>query len=69
MKKAFNILSYLLNIFFISILVIGYVRQVSNPVHEQQDNSEWIKQGIIEREKADLPLNIQKFENIYAIVR
>ena len=67
MKKAFNILSYLLNIFFISILVIGYVRQVSNPVHEQQDNSEWIKQGIIEREKADLPLNIQKFENVYDI--
>ena len=54
MKKAFNILSYLLNIFFISILVIGYVRQVSKHVHDQQDNTDWIKKGFIEREKDDI---------------
>lgn len=70
MKKAFNILSYLLNIFFISILVIGYIKQASSSedvVHEQQDSSEQIKQSIIEREKADLPLNIQSFKNVYDI--
>lgn len=70
MKKAFNIFSYLLNIFFISILVIGYIKQASSSegvVHEQQDSSEQIKQSIIEREKADLPLNIQSFEKVYDI--
>lgn len=70
MKKAFNIFSYLLNVFFISILVIGYIKQASNSedvVHEQQDSSEQIKQSIIEREKADLPLNIQSFKNVYDI--
>lgn len=70
MKKAFNIFSYLLNIFFISTLVIGYIKQASSSediVHEQQDSSEQIKQSIIEREKADLPLNIQSFKNVYDI--
>lgn len=70
MKKVFNIFSYLLNIFFISILVIGYIKQASSSedvVHEQQDSSEQIKQSIIEREKADLPLNIQSFKNVYDI--
>ena len=70
MKKVFNIFSYLLNVFFISILVIGYIKQASNSedvVHEQQDSSEQIKQSIIEREKADLPLNIQSFKNVYDI--
>lgn len=70
MKKAFNIFSYLLNIFFISTLVIGYIKQASSSediVHEQQDSSEQIKQSIIERERADLPLNIQSFKNVYNI--
>lgn len=70
MKKAFNIFSYLLNIFFISTLVIGYIKQASSSedvVHEQQDSSKQIKQSIIEREKADLPLNIQSFKNVYNI--
>lgn len=70
MKKVFNIFSYLLNVFFISILVIGYIKQASSSedvVHEQQDSSEQIKQSIIEREKADLPLNIQSFKNVYDI--
>lgn len=70
MKKAFNIFSYLLNVFFITVFVIGFIKQVSNPengVNEQQDKSEQIKQCIIEREKADLPLNIQSFRNVHDI--
>ena len=70
MKKAFNIFSYLLNVFFITVFVIGFIKQASNPengVNEQQDKSEQIKQCIIEREKADLPLNIQSFRNVHDI--
>lgn len=70
MKKAFNIFSYLLNVFFISVFVIGFIKQASNPedgVNEQQNKSEQIKQCIIEREKANLPLNIQSFKNVYDI--
>ena len=70
MKKAFNIFSYLLNGFFITVFVIGFIKQASNPengVNEQQDKSEQIKQCIIEREKADLPLNIQSFRNVHDI--
>lgn len=70
MKKAFNIFSYLLNVFFITVFVIGFIKQASNPengVNEQQDKSEQIKQSIIEREKADLPLNIQSFRNVHDI--
>ena len=70
MKKAFNIFSYLLNVFFITVFVIGFIKQASNPengVNEQQDKSEQIKQCIIEREKADLPLSIQSFKNVYNI--
>lgn len=70
MKKVFNIFSYLLNVFFISTLVIGYIKQASSSedvVPEQQDSAEQIKQCIIEREKADLPLNIQSFRNVHDI--
>lgn len=70
MKKAFNIFSYLLNVFFITVFVIGFIKQASNPengVNEQQDKSEQIKQCIIEREKADLPLSIQSFRNVHDI--
>lgn len=70
MKKVFNIFSYLLNAFFISIFVIGFIKQASNledGVNEQQNKSEQIKQCIIEREKANLPLNIQGFKNVYDI--
>ena len=70
MKKAFNIFSYLLNVFFITVFVIGFIKQASNPengVNEQQDKSEQIKQCTIEREKADLPLNIQSFRNVHDI--
>ena len=70
MKKAFNIFSYLLNIFFITILVIGYMKQPTNSediTQAQQDKYEQIKQSIIEREKADLPLHIQRFKNVHDI--
>lgn len=70
MKKAFNIFSYLLNAFFISIFVIGFIKQASyqeNGANEQQNKYEQIKQGIIEREQADIPLNVQSFKNVYDI--
>ena len=70
MKKVFNIFSYLLNVFFIIVFVIGFIKQASDPengANEQQDKSEQIKQCIIEREKADLPLYIQSFRNVHDI--
>lgn len=70
MKKAFNIFSYLLNVFFITVFVIGFIKQASDPkngANEQQNKYEQIKQGIIERERADIPLNVQSFKNVYDI--
>lgn len=64
-KKVINILSYALNVILI-IALFGLCRQKG--VISKQDNSiESIKEGILQRERADLPLKIQEFDKVYGI--
>ena len=65
-KKAINTISYALNVFFIVALLFGlYENKQKGP---KKDNTlQSIKDCIIERERADLPLKIQQFEKVYGI--
>lgn len=66
-KKAINILSYLLNVVFIVLLILGLRGNKTDDSSKQENTIESIKQCIIERERADIPLKIQQFEKVYGI--
>lgn len=70
MKKVLNICSYLLNIFFIAIFAIGYFNNPNSSKGKalsQEEKASYIQECIVEREKADIPLKIQKYEKVYGI--
>lgn len=70
MKKVLNICSYLLNIFFIAIFAIGYFNNGNSSKEKalsQEEKASYIQDCIVEREKADIPLKIQRFEKVYGI--
>lgn len=64
MKKFLNILSYVLNIVLIAILVHTYF---GKGINASENKIEGIKSGIVERERADIPMKIQQFEHVYGI--
>ena len=66
-KKAINILSYILNVVFIVLLILGLRGNKTGSASKQENSIESIKQCIIERERADIPLKIQQFEKVYGI--
>lgn len=65
-KKLFNIISYTLNVFFIVILIVGLKQ---NRLHEnnQADRMGEIKSIIVERERAEIPLLVQRFTEVHSI--
>lgn len=64
LKKSLNILSYLLNAFFIFCIVLGLLQ---NKNSDSEKNIESIKQYIIERETSELPLKIQEYNKVHEI--
>lgn len=65
-KKLFNIISYTLNVFFIVILIVG-LKQNRSHQNNQADRMEEIKSMIVERERADIPLLVQRFTEVQNI--
>lgn len=64
MKKVLNIFSYVLNIVLVAILVNTYY---GKGVNASDNRLQGIKSGIVERERADIPMKIQQFEHVYGI--
>ena len=65
-KKAINIISYTLNVILVLVLLGVFKSKDAGPTKKEID-FEAIKQGIIEREQADIPLKIQQFDKVYGI--
>lgn len=65
LKKAINIVSYLLNIVFILALIVGWLGQRGSS--SVKDEIESIKSTIVERERADIPLKIQSYDRVHSI--
>lgn len=65
MKKVLNICSYALNVIFVVLFIWGYFSTRPKTTNEQ--GIEFIKCGIVEKERAELPLRVQQFEHVYAI--
>lgn len=63
-RKAINILSYVLNVLFIVLFIIGLCN-LKKPSQEETIQS--IKDSVLSKEKAELPLKVQEFERVYAI--
>lgn len=66
-KKALNILSYSLNVIFIAILIFAFWGNNEGKSTNNENRIASIKECILEREKADIPLKIQQFERVYGI--
>jgi hypothetical protein len=66
-KKVFNTISYLLNFIFIAIFLFAYLGSGDNIEDNINDDIEYIKNSIVERESAEIPLLTQKFENVLKI--
>lgn len=77
-KKIFNTISYVLNFIFIInsiIFLIVYftIRRErlegsgDNNEASIKENIEYVKHSIIERESAEIPLWVQKFDNVHKI--
>ena len=66
-KKIFNTISYLLNFIFIIIFLFAYLGSGDNNEVNINEDIEHIKHSIVERESAEIPLLIQKFENVHKI--
>lgn len=77
-KKVFNTISYVLNFIFIInsiIFLIVYFTVRRERLGDSGDNNEasikenieYIKHSIIERESAEIPLWVQKFDNVHKI--
>lgn len=64
MKKFLNILSYVLNVVLIAILAYTYF---GKGINASEKKIESIKNSIIERERAEIPMKIQQFEHVYGI--
>lgn len=64
MKKLLPILSYILNVVLIAVLLLTYF---GKDVNASADRIESLKSGIVERERADLPMKVQQFEHVYGI--
>ncbi len=64
-KKTLNIISYTFNVLFIVILIIGLSKQSS--VEQQLSDDEYIKSVIVERERADIPLYVQRYDKVHSI--
>lgn len=62
-KKLFNIISYTLNVFFIVFFVFG-IKQTKAPENSRANKMEEIINTITEREKADIPLLVQRFNGV-----
>ena len=65
-KKAINILSYTLNVIFIVFLLIAILGDETEKP-SQEDTFQSIKECILERERADIPLKVQEYERVYGI--
>lgn len=65
MKKVFNIISYSLNVIFIVVFVLALLANRSHS--NDADIEQIIKTSIIERERAELPIKLQRFDNVYEI--
>ena len=66
-KKVINIISYSLNVFFIFILLFGLSLGTKKAGPADAETLQAIKESIIERERANIPLKIQQFEKVYGI--
>lgn len=64
MKDILNIFSYVLNIILIAIFVHTYYGE---DINASENEIQGIKDGIVERERAELPMKIQQFEHVYGI--
>lgn len=64
MKQLLNIFSYLLNIVLIAILVNTYY---GKGINASNDKIQGIKNGIVVKERAEIPMKIQQFEHVYDI--
>ena len=72
MKNTLNILSYLLNIVLIIILVWNKcdnkpIEKHDDPIVEAVDTLQLIKDKVLAKERAELPLRIQEFEHVHNI--
>ncbi len=65
LKKAINIVSYLLNILFILALLLGLLGQKNSSSEKSEIES--IKSTIVARERADIPLKIQSYDRVHDI--
>lgn len=69
-KKTFNIISYVLNVCFIVLLVFGWIIVQKNKPEDSatpEKEKDYIKNIIVERERADIPLLVQRYDNVYDI--
>lgn len=77
-KKVFNTISYVLNFIFIInsiIFLIVYFTVRRERLEDSGDNNEanikenieYVKHSVIERESAEIPLWVQKFDNVHKI--
>lgn len=69
MKKILNACSYILNVCFIAYFLIS-MKDCSGLINllSDSENKASIEDCILEREKADIPLHIQKFDHVNKIV-
>lgn len=65
MKKVLNIISYTLNVVFIIIILLAVFGRKTEG--SQVDIIQDMKTSIIDQERANLPLLVQKFEHVHAI--
>lgn len=69
-KKTFNIISYVLNVCFIVLLIFGWIIVQKNKPEDSatpEKEKEYIKNVIVERERADIPLLVQRYDHVYDI--
>lgn len=78
MKKLLNVVSYALNVVFIVFIAVMLTKQNEGAVESQPEESqeevqpaeseaERVKRLVVEREMADIPLHVQKYEGVNSI--
>lgn len=78
MKKLLNVVSYALNVVFIVFIAVMLTKQNEGAVEPQPEESqeevqpaesevERVKRLVVEREMADIPLHVQKYEGVNSI--
>lgn len=78
MKKLLNVISYALNVVFIVFIAVMLTKQNEGAVESRPEESqeevqpaesevERVKRLVIEREMADIPLHVQKYEGVNSI--